>query len=63
MLPVISTGSTEFVEDDRSLVVRSLFVPQENSFDIFFFRSWTHNQLSFEAPLSGNIHYESTIPF
>jgi hypothetical protein len=37
MLSVISTGSTEFVEDDGSLAVRGFFVPQENGFDIFFF--------------------------
>jgi hypothetical protein len=63
MFAVKPTGSTEFVEDDGFLFSGSFLITQKDRFHVFFFRSWAHNPGSFPPSISGNIYYESTIPF
>jgi hypothetical protein len=63
MLAVIPTGGTEFVEDSGFLFRGSFLIAEKDCFEVFLFRSWTHNPSSFSGAISGNIYYESTIPF
>jgi hypothetical protein len=39
---LVSTGGTEFVEGECSLLRRSFLLTQKDGFDVFPFRSWTH---------------------
>jgi len=63
MFAVKPTGGTEFVEDKGFPLSGSFFITEKDAFEVFFFRSWTHNPGSFPQSISGNIYYESTIPF
>ena len=63
MFSVKPTGRTELIEDDGFLFRGSFFITEKNRLEVFLFRSWTHNPGSFPSPISGNIYYESTIPF
>ena len=63
MFAVKPTGSTELVEDEGFSLSRSFSITQKDAFEVFLFRSWTHNPGSFPPSISGNIYYESTIPF
>jgi hypothetical protein len=63
MFTMVSTGGTEFVEDEDFLLRRSFLVTEKDGFDVFLFRSWTDKRSSFGGKVSGNIYYESTIPF
>jgi hypothetical protein len=56
-------GGTELVEDDGFLFRGSFLITEKNRLDVFLFRSRTHNPISFQPSISGNIYYESTIPF
>ena len=63
MFAVKPTGGTELVEDDGFLFNGSFLITEKDRLDVFLFRSWTHNPGSFPLSISGNINYESTIPF
>ena len=63
MFAVKPTGGTELVEDDGFLFRGSFLITEKNRLEVFLFRSWTHNPGSFPPLISGNINYESTIPF
>ncbi len=63
MFSVKPTGSTEFVEDEGFSLSGSFSITQKDGFEVFLFRSWAHNPGSFPSSMSGNIYYESTIPF
>jgi hypothetical protein len=63
MFSVKPTGGTELVEDDGFLFNRSFLITEKDCLEVFLFRSWTHNPGSFPLSISGNINYESTIPF
>lgn len=63
MFAMESTGGTELVKDDGFLLRGSFFITEKDCLDVFLFRSWTHNLSSFPPSISGNIYYESTIPF
>jgi hypothetical protein len=62
MLAVIPTSGTEFVEDGGFPFRRSFLITEKDCFEVFLFRSWTHNPSSFSRAISGNTYYESTIP-
>ena len=63
MFTVKPTGGTELVEDEGFLFRGSLFITEKDRLEVFLFRSWAHNPGSFQPSISGNIYYESTIPF
>jgi hypothetical protein len=63
MFAVKPTGGTELVEDGGFLFRGSFLIAEKDCFEVFLFRSWTHNPSSFPGAISGNIYYESTIPF
>ena len=63
MFAVKPTGGTELVEDGGFLLRGSFLITQKDRFEVFLFRSWTHNWGFFSGSISGNIYYESTIPF
>ena len=63
MFAMKPTGSTEFVEDKGFPFSGGFSITQKDAFEVFLFRSWAHNPGSFPSSMSGNIYYESTIPF
>ena len=63
MFSVKPTSGTELVKDDGFLFNGSFLITEKDCLEVFLFRSWTHNLGSFLPSISGNIYYESTIPF
>ena len=63
MFAVKPAGGTELIEDEGFLFRRSFLITEKDGFEVFLFRSWTHNRYSFLGKMPGNIYYESTIPF
>jgi hypothetical protein len=63
MFAVKPTGGTEFVEDKGFLFRGGFLITEKDGLEVFLFRSWAHNPGSFPPSISGNIYYESTIPF
>jgi hypothetical protein len=41
----------------------SFLITEKDRLEVFLFWSWAHNPGSFPPSISGNIYYESTIPF
>ena len=63
MFAVKPTGGTEFVENEGFLFRGGFLITEKDALEVFLFRSWAHNPGSFPPSISGNIYYESTIPF
>ena len=59
---MVSAGGTEFVEDEGFFLRRSLFVTENDGFDVFLFRPWSRNQSSFLGQMSGNINEAIRLP-
>jgi len=63
MFSVVTTVYAEFIEDHGFFFHRGFLVPQVDGLEIFHSGSWTHGNPPLKGTLSGNMNYESTIPF